>query len=67
MLKTETDKTICESCGEDFSCGANADKCWCFEVDLKSETLADLREDFESCLCRNCLTKKVESRSESCL
>lgn len=51
------DKLICESCGEEFSCGANIRKCWCFEVELKTETLADLREDFKNCLCEDCLKK----------
>ncbi|MDQ3749805.1 MAG: cysteine-rich CWC family protein [Acidobacteriota bacterium] len=50
-----TDKLICESCGEEFSCGANVGKCWCFAVKLKAETLSELRENFESCLCEDCL------------
>ena len=50
-----SDKLICESCGEEFSCGANVGKCWCFKVELKAETLAKLRENFKSCLCENCL------------
>ena len=49
------DKITCESCGKDFSCGANVGKCWCFEVELKAETLAELREDFKNCLCQDCL------------
>lgn len=51
--KSET-KT-CESCGKDFSCGANVGKCWCFEIDLSEETLASLRKDFKNCLCQSCL------------
>ena len=53
LQKSET--KICESCGKDFSCGANVGKCWCFEIDLNEETLARLREDFENCLCQSCL------------
>ena len=45
----------CESCGKDFSCGADAGKCWCFEVDLNKDTLAKLEKDFKSCLCPDCL------------
>lgn len=44
-----SDKIICESCGKDFNCGANIGKCWCFEVELKAETLAKLREEFKNC------------------
>ena len=53
LEKSET-KT-CESCGAEFSCGANSEKCWCFRVDLSAETLAELRDNFNNCLCRNCL------------
>jgi len=57
-----SDKNICESCGKEFSCGAKAGKCWCFEVELKPETLADLREDFKSCLCQDCLEKSKQTK-----
>jgi hypothetical protein len=50
---------ICESCGQDFSCGAQSKTCWCFEVDLSKETLTKLQEDFKSCLCRDCLDKMM--------
>jgi len=49
------EKLICESCGEAFSCGANIGHCWCFAVEVKAETLAELRENFYNCLCENCL------------
>jgi len=63
IQKPET-KT-CESCGKDFSCGANVAECWCFGVDLNKETLAKLQEDFESCLCRDCLVKTMNKASVS--
>jgi hypothetical protein len=50
------EKLICESCGEEFSCGANLGKCWCFEVDLEAETLAELTKNYNRCLCENCLS-----------
>jgi hypothetical protein len=49
------DKLICESCGVEFSCGANVGECWCFAVEVKADVLADLRESFGSCLCKDCL------------
>jgi hypothetical protein len=52
------DKLVCESCRKEFSCGAKAEKCWCFEVELKSKTLKDLQKDFKNCLCRDCLIKQ---------
>jgi len=54
--KTE-DKLICESCGKEFACGANVGKCWCFEIDLNTETLAEFKKSFQNCLCQECLSK----------
>jgi hypothetical protein len=59
LEKPET-KT-CESCGAQFSCGANTEKCWCFAVDLSADALAKLQEDFKSCLCKDCLQKLKEN------
>jgi hypothetical protein len=59
--KQPSDKIICESCGEEFSCGANVGECWCFEVEVKAETLAKLRENFNNCLCWNCLEQKDDT------
>ena len=52
-----SDKLICESCGEEFFCGANVGKCWCFAVEVKAETLAELRENSSGCWCADCLKK----------
>jgi len=52
-----SERLICESCGKDFFCGARVGECWCFAVDLKTENLAKLREDFKNCLCGYCLRK----------
>ena len=49
------EKLICESCHQEFPCGVNVGKCWCFEVNLDEKTLAKLREDFKRCLCQECL------------
>lgn len=54
-LENKPENKICESCGKEFSCGANVGNCWCFDVELKQETLAELRENFKSCLCEKCL------------
>jgi hypothetical protein len=53
----------CESCGVEFSCGADTGKCWCFEIDLKDESLAKLREEFNNCLCENCLSEMNASQN----
>ncbi len=54
-MKPPSDKKVCESCGKEFSCGANVGECWCFAVEVKAETLTKLREDFDNCLCEDCL------------
>lgn len=54
------DKLICESCGEAFACGANAGKCWCFDFELEAQTLNELRDNFNRCLCAACLEKSGE-------
>ena len=61
MEKTNGEKLICESCAKEFSCGAKTGKCWCFEMELPSETLEKLREDFKKCLCQDCLGKLAVS------
>lgn len=55
ISENSNDKLTCESCGKEFSCGANTGKCWCFEIDLSEEHLAQLKETFQNCLCENCL------------
>lgn len=65
----KTDKvfaeTLCESCGARFSCGANVGECWCFTVVLNPQTLSNLRENYENCLCPGCLNK-TKSTVEGC-
>ena len=63
-MKQPCDKIICESCGEEFFCGVNVGECWCFAVEVKTETLAGLREDFENCLCEDCL-KEIKENAHS--
>jgi hypothetical protein len=63
LEKPET-KT-CEACGTDFSCGANSEKCWCFEIDLSAENLARLQKDFKNCLCQDCLEKENQPRNNT--
>ena len=47
----------CESCKKEFSCGVNTGKYWCFEIQMTDESLSKLRENFENCLCGECLDK----------
>ncbi len=68
MIETNeitTEKLACEACGKFFECGANTGKCWCFEVELDGEKLAELRDNFKSCLCRECLLSHEQTRKDS--
>ena len=51
--------SICESCGNEFVCGATIRGCWCTEVKLTDEARGDLRSKFNNCLCRDCLEKQA--------
>jgi hypothetical protein len=51
------DEIICESCSAKFACGATSGKCWCFGLEINTETLAKLKSEFRRCLCRQCLEK----------
>ena len=65
MTENTAENLICESCKKQFPCGAKTEKCWCFEIDLESETLAKLRENFKNCLCQDCLEQSAANFSTS--
>jgi hypothetical protein len=48
------EKEICPRCGREFRCSKSS-KCWCYEMDVPVETLESLQQDFESCICPDCL------------
>ena len=52
----------CESCGREFTCGADEERCWCGAAALGPDRLAILREHFERCLCPDCLDVAARSR-----
>ena len=57
VSENKQNPAVCESCGERFSCGANSENCWCFDLNLTEQDLEQLEANFKSCLCRNCLEK----------
>ncbi len=46
---------ICEKCGAKFDCYSALGPCWCEDVKLKPEALANLRAQYNDCLCPTCL------------
>jgi hypothetical protein len=51
---------ICEKCGAKFDCYSASGPCWCEDVKLNSEALANLRSQYNDCLCPNCLAATAE-------
>ncbi|MBI4368344.1 MAG: cysteine-rich CWC family protein, partial [Candidatus Omnitrophica bacterium] len=55
--KASSAKTIhCERCGKAFVCDPEGD-CWCKKTPLSKEALERLRQNFNRCLCPDCLRK----------
>ena len=62
-MTTKTDEKVCESCKKTFSCGANIGKCWCFEAEISTENLKSIAEEFDNCLCEDCLKLKNHQKN----
>lgn len=56
--------SVCQSCGEEFVCGATLKGCWCMEIDLSEKVRQNLKTQFLNCLCRNCLEKYAAEEVE---
>lgn len=56
--------SVCESCGDEFTCGASLAGCWCSEIKLGDSVRARLRERYKGCLCRACLEKFAGNEGE---
>jgi hypothetical protein len=55
ILPVLNQPSVCEACGDPFTCGAKLSGCWCSEIKLSDETRAELKERYSGCLCRECL------------
>ncbi|HZE72576.1 MAG TPA: cysteine-rich CWC family protein [Pyrinomonadaceae bacterium] len=49
--------SVCEACGNDFTCGATLSGCWCSDVKLTPDERNQLQNRYKNCLCRTCLEK----------
>lgn len=45
---------VCKRCGNTFGCGVTG-KCWCYEISLDDEALKMIEDQYEGCLCPDCL------------
>ncbi len=59
---TAPKQKVCEKCGAKFDCYSPWGPCWCEEVKLKPEALANLRARYDDCLCPNCLAAVEKTR-----
>jgi hypothetical protein len=55
ILPQYREPSICEACGELFTCGATLSGCWCQEIKLSEAVRTELRSRYDRCLCRTCL------------
>jgi hypothetical protein len=60
---TTPKQKVCEKCGVKFDCFSSAGPCWCEEVKLKPESLANLRKQYNDCLCPNCLKATADQKT----
>jgi hypothetical protein len=47
----------CPKCQATFTCCNETSGCWCETIRLEKETLLHLRENYNNCLCKDCLEK----------
>jgi hypothetical protein len=45
----------CQNCGARFGCGVGSGSCWCAQVEVDREALAELTGGGGDCLCPDCL------------
>lgn len=46
----------CSKCNKTFECCADGSGCWCENYIIKTDTLAELKHEFDDCLCSECLS-----------
>jgi hypothetical protein len=53
--QNEVKKLICEACENEFSCSANSNNCWCFDLKIEASALLEIEKKYGGCLCGSCL------------
>jgi hypothetical protein len=56
---------ICEACGIQFPCFSSGGPCWCEDVKVGRETLAEVRSRYNDCLCPKCLAAAASAAKSS--
>jgi len=47
----------CSKCKTAFECNAEGSGCWCEGLIISQENLQVLKDDFDNCLCPDCLAQ----------
>ena len=47
----------CSKCNIVFTCNDSETSCWCNNYELTREQLSFLRENYDNCLCEQCIEK----------
>ncbi|TGM90743.1 cysteine-rich CWC family protein [Leptospira licerasiae] len=47
----------CPQCSNILECGVDKGICWCFDIRLDQDALRNIREMYDDCLCKDCLTR----------
>lgn len=45
----------CSKCNTAFNCTNESSGCWCEQVTLSTQVLSYLEENYDNCLCPDCL------------
>ena len=56
MQKILQEKDMCPKCGNEFSC-SKSKSCWCYAYDVNTEVMEKLADEYDSCLCPECIEK----------
>lgn len=58
--KNHTERPLkCSKCGKEFTCKPQGE-CWCGSYELSKNQLKELKENYEDCLCEECLSSIKE-------
>lgn len=57
-------KKKCAKCGKEFECKHTAE-CWCNDLKISKNLSEYLRNNFDNCLCKNCLTEFIEKQENN--
>jgi len=58
-LKSEIKHKKCSKCNAEFTCNDSGNSCWCNNHELTKEQLVALKENYDNCLCEQCILQFI--------